>query len=346
MVKFSTLLRVTLIVQLLLFTTHFTAAAKQPRYAAYLFAYFEGTGPVELQEHLRFAISEDGTTWQALNGNRPVVLSDSVCLTLGLRDPHLLRAEDGRTFLLVATDMKATRDGWTTNPGIVLMRSRDLIHWEHHTVQLDRLWPERFGDVRYTWAPQTIYDPEARRYMIYFTIIFKDEAAHADTHNMTTYYAYANDAFSGLATEPQVLFAPRCGCIDNDIVRTADGTWHMFYKGHIDDADGREIQNGIMHTTSACLLGPWPEATDFVDAYAKTNTSVEGSGVYPLLDGSGWILQYDLFGAGRFEFQRADPLLRTFEPHAQRYDKNFHPRHGYVIPITRREARRLRKAFP
>lgn len=30
-----------------------------PKYAGYIFAYFEGTGKPEGQEHLRFAISED-----------------------------------------------------------------------------------------------------------------------------------------------------------------------------------------------------------------------------------------------------------------------------------------------
>ena len=75
-----------------------------PECDAYLFAYFEGRGDGSLQEHLRFAVSDDGITWKALNRNSPVISSDTISLTGGIRDPHILRGEDG-SFYMVATDM-------------------------------------------------------------------------------------------------------------------------------------------------------------------------------------------------------------------------------------------------
>lgn len=33
----------------------------------FLFTYFEGSGDKDLQEHLRFALSDDGVNWYALN---------------------------------------------------------------------------------------------------------------------------------------------------------------------------------------------------------------------------------------------------------------------------------------
>ncbi|NLT02531.1 MAG: 1,4-beta-xylanase, partial [Bacteroidales bacterium] len=39
----------------------------------YLFAYFEGGGDKNLQEQLRFAVSEDAQNWYALNDNRPII---------------------------------------------------------------------------------------------------------------------------------------------------------------------------------------------------------------------------------------------------------------------------------
>lgn len=36
-------------------------------YKGYIFAYFEGTGDADKQEHLRFAVSEDAKNWFALN---------------------------------------------------------------------------------------------------------------------------------------------------------------------------------------------------------------------------------------------------------------------------------------
>ena len=66
--------------------------ATKNTYAGYLFAYFEGSGGK--QEHLRFAISEDARNWYALNDNQPVIASDSISTSGGIRDPHILRGED------------------------------------------------------------------------------------------------------------------------------------------------------------------------------------------------------------------------------------------------------------
>ena len=35
-------------------------------FEGYLFAYFEGRGDAKQQEHLRFALSDDGVNWRAL----------------------------------------------------------------------------------------------------------------------------------------------------------------------------------------------------------------------------------------------------------------------------------------
>jgi hypothetical protein len=59
--------------------------------AGYLFAYFEGSGDQNLMEQLRFAVSEDAQNWYALNGNRPIIASDSISESGGIRDPHILK---------------------------------------------------------------------------------------------------------------------------------------------------------------------------------------------------------------------------------------------------------------
>jgi predicted GH43/DUF377 family glycosyl hydrolase len=89
-------------------------------FEGYLFAYFEGRGDAKQQEHLRFALSDDGVNWRALNENRPVIASDTISESGGIRDPHILRGEDGR-FYIVATDMNTAKNGWNENPGIVLL---------------------------------------------------------------------------------------------------------------------------------------------------------------------------------------------------------------------------------
>ena len=53
-------------------------AQNKQQFAGYLFAYFEGGGDTKLMEQLRFAVSEDAQNWYALNGNRPIIGSDSI----------------------------------------------------------------------------------------------------------------------------------------------------------------------------------------------------------------------------------------------------------------------------
>ena len=259
---------------LLLATTSTTALAapKQrnavPKYAGYIFAYFEGTGKPEAQEHLRFAISEDAKNWFALNKNRPVVSSDSISESGGIRDPHILRGEDGKTFYIVATDMNTRKYGWKENPGIVMMKSDDLVNWSHAKINLAMAYPDNFGDAYWVWAPQTIYDKKAGKYMIYFTL------QRNDRKTLITYYAYANADFTGFESEPKVLFSAKYGSIDNDIIYK-DGKYHLFYKGNTKDVSGKEVKNGIQQATSRSLHGKWKEDFKYIDAYAGTKTHVE-----------------------------------------------------------------------
>lgn len=154
-------------------------------FSGYLFTYFEGSARPE--EHLRFAISEDGVDWYALNGNRPVISSDTISESGGIRDPHILRGEDGN-YYIVATDMHTydPAQGWGSNPGIVLLKSNDLINWTHSKINLSKDYAENFGDAYWVWAPQTVYDHKAKKYMIYFTL------QRSDRKSLISYYAYAN----------------------------------------------------------------------------------------------------------------------------------------------------------
>ena len=76
-------------------------AQKSTSFAGYLFAYFEGGGDKNLQEHLRFAVSEDAQNWYALNDNRPVVGSDSISESGGM---VLTPTDKGNLFALDSRD--------------------------------------------------------------------------------------------------------------------------------------------------------------------------------------------------------------------------------------------------
>ena len=358
--------------------------------SGYLFAYFEGGGDKNLMEQLRFAVSEDAQNWYALNGNRPIIASDSISESGGIRDPHILRGEDG-CYYIVATDMHVfdPKQGWGANPGIVLLKSKDLVNWTHSKINLARDWSEHFGDAYWVWAPQTIYDHKAKKYMIYFTL------QRNDRKTLITYYAYANKDFTAFESEPKVLFSAKYGSIDNDIIYK-DGVYHLFYKGNTKDENGKEIKNGIQQATSKKLTGPYKEDFEYIDAYAGTRTHVEGSGVFELNevdkltstqvdklrstqvdklrstqvdkltskqvdklgDGNGnnsstrqlvnlstdYILMYDLYSSGRYEFQRSKDL-KTFTKEPESFRKDFFPRHGTVMSVTADELERLQQKW-
>lgn len=306
-------------------------------FAGYLFAYFEGSGDKNTQEQLRFGVSENAINWFAINKNQPVIPSAQISSTGGIRDPHILRAEDGDTFYIVATDMFVAKNGWESNPGIVMMKSGNLTDWKHSVIDLAKLYPKKFGNVKWVWAPQTIYDPKAKKYMVYFTVRFHNN------EKLDFYCAYANKDFSGFEKEPRLMFSPKYGAIDGDIVYK-DGTYHFFFKGNTKDEHGKEIKNGIQQATSKSLQGPWKEDFNYLDAYAG-KTPVEGSSVFKLNNPlEGYMLMYDLYTSQRYEFQRSSDLY-SFGEKTESFTKNFNPRHGSVISITRKEARRLNEKW-
>ncbi|MGN0280673.1 MAG: hypothetical protein ACI4B3_00030 [Prevotella sp.] len=53
-----------------------------------------------------------------------------------------------------------------------MMKSWDLIHWTHHCLNFDSLFTS-WKEIGCTWAPETIFDEQTGRYMIYLTMRHK-----------------------------------------------------------------------------------------------------------------------------------------------------------------------------
>ena len=144
----------------LLISLFFSAAGFAQQYSSYLFAFFSNNTPQG--EQVRFAISDDGFNYKSLNDGHPVIASDSIALTHSIRDPHIMRGEDGKTFYMVLTDMRSSK-GWQSNDGMILMKSTDLIHWQHTAIDFPNRFPHLDGfdrkNLHAVWAPQTIWDP-------------------------------------------------------------------------------------------------------------------------------------------------------------------------------------------
>lgn len=307
------------------------AAQNDEPKVAYLFTYFTGNAPEE--EQICYALSDDGYNYTPLNNGNPVIKSDTIALTGCVRDPHILRGEDGKTFYMVVTDMRSAL-GWSSNRGMVLLKSTDLINWQHSTVHFPTKYPKNWRNVIRVWAPETIYDHQAGRYMVFYSLRTSDR----DSFDRI-YYSYANDDFTDLIGQPQYLFDNGSATIDGDIVfNPADQLYHLFYKS--------EGGRGIFQATAKQLTAPrgqrpgsqWTRLDEHVD---QTQKAVEGVGVCQSIDGKSWIVMYDCYGDGHYQFCTS-PDLKTFQWVQDTQTKGkFTPRHGTIIPITQAEKDRL-----
>jgi hypothetical protein len=292
--------------------------AEDEGYSAYLFAYF--TGNDISQESIRFAFSSDGYTFRALNNNNPVVSSSAISTTGGVRDPHIYRGPDGN-FYMVATDMVSAK-GWDSNRAMVLLKSKDLINWESGVVNLQTKYG--YSDLHRVWAPQTIYDAKAGKFMVYFSM---QRGSGPDI----IYYAYANATFTDIENEPKQLFySPTNGsCIDADII-VKDGKYNLFFKT---EGSG----NGIKKAVSDSLTKGYVQQDQYLQ---QTTSAVEGSCVFKLINSDDYILMYDMYTSGTYQFTKSSDLT-NFKVIDNEISMNFTPRHGTVMPITSSEVKAL-----
>ena len=295
---------------------------------AYLFTYFNSNDPKD--EQICYALSEDGYNYTPLNMGMPVIESDTIALTQCVRDPHILRGEDGKTFYMVVTDMRSSL-GWSSNRGMVLLKSTDLVNWQHSTINFPTRYTKTWKNVIRVWAPETIYDRKAGKYMVFYSLRTSDPKSYDKI-----YYQYANEDFTDLEGEPQWLFDAGNATIDGDIVyNDADQMYHLFYK--------QESGRGIYQAVAKNLTDKWQMIGGNVE---QTKEAVEGVGVCKAIDGKSWIIMYDCYGNGHYQFCKSEDL-KTFKFVQNTEMKGkFTPRHGTIITITRAEKERLLKAFP
>ncbi len=302
---------------------------------AYLFTYFTGNAPDK--EQICYALSDDGYNYTPLNGGNPVISSDTIAYTQCVRDPHILRCEDGKTFYMVVTDMKSSL-GWASNRGMVLLKSTDLVNWQHSAINFPTKYPKQWGNVTRVWAPETIFDRNSGKYMVFYSLRTNDE----DSFDRI-YYSYVNDDFTDLEGEPQYLFDRGTATIDGDIVyNPSDGLYHLFFKSE----GGRGIFQATSKTLTAepgkPLGSQWTVHEAHVD---QTEVQVEGVGVCQSIDGKSWIVMYDCYTSHYYQFCKS-PDLKHFEVvQNTATEGKFTPRHGTIIPITQAEKDRLIAAF-
>ncbi len=310
--------------------------------SAYLLVYFKDD-----THGLYFALSKDGYAFTDVNNEKTVVAGDTIAEQHGIRDPHIMRGKDG-WFYMAMTDLhiygkqKGYRDtewerpsesyGWGNNRSFVLMKSKDLIHWTHSILDIQKAYPEL--NVGCVWAPELIYDKD--RIMIYFTM--------RKGNGLTKlYYAYMNPGFTALESKPEILFEYPDSIkqlLDADITQLPDGRFCMMYVA-------QENPGGIKMAFSDKVNAGYVYSPGQVDFEPR---SCEAPNVWKRIGENKWVLMYDIFSVNPHNFGFAETSDFKSFTDLGHFDKGVMKRtnfsvqkHGAVIQLTKKEAEKLAK---
>jgi hypothetical protein len=339
-----------LVIQFLLLTVSSYAQPKAPQeidMGAYLLVYF--TDPTH---SLFMALSTDGYTFADVNNGQPVIAGDTIASQKGIRDPHISRGPDG-AFYIAMTDLhlNARKLGyrettwerpdekydWGNNRGFVLMKSFDLIHWTSSNFLFDESL-DGFKEIGCAWAPQSIYDPAEGKMMIYFTMRMG--------HGLTKlYYAYTDDDFTKLITQPKSLFEypdEKIQILDADITQMPDGRYYMMYVA-------QEKTGGIKMAVSDYINREYKYNPDWVDMEPG---ACEAPNVWKRIDSDKYVLMYDVFSIRphNFGFVESTNLvnftdLGHFNDGVMKTTNFTSPKHGSIIRLTKKEALKLAEHY-
>ncbi|GAA0460806.1 hypothetical protein Ade02nite_15180 [Paractinoplanes deccanensis] len=273
---------------------------------AYVFAYFTETpNRVGSNYGLHLAVSTDGLNWRPLNQNNPVVTPTAG--TLGLRDPFILRKQDG-TFVVLATDLNGT-DFSQNNQYLHVWDSTDLRSFTgYRRIRMH-------GLATHTWAPTAFWVASRGQYAIVYSA---SNGADVFMVNYTTDFR--------TVTANQVYFSPGYGVLDADIV--ADGsTFYMYYKNL---ADG--LTYGARSSTGA------PNSYTNYTSGLRQGNAMEA----PLLirdnSGSGWRLWGDSFSPVNNDFYAWSTSTISANAWTVLNQRDYTPplnaKHGSIVGIT------------
>jgi len=187
----------------------------------FLFSHFQNNG----EDGLHLAYSYDGLNWAPLKKNKPF-LSPKVGKDKLMRDPCIYPGHDGRFHLIWTVSWK--------EKGIGHASSDDLIHWsEQQCIPV----MEHEENAQNCWAPEMIYDPEQKEYILFWATTIPDlfpdtdyqsdtgETGQGNNHRM---YCTTTKDFATFS-QTKLFYDPSFNVIDLNIV-CDDNRYIMFLK--------------------------------------------------------------------------------------------------------------------
>lgn len=295
---------------------------------AYLFAHMKDAD----YGALYYSVSLDGKKWTTLNGYERIVPEY-------YGHPNIVRGGDG-VYYMIAVSRKPV--GRLHTP--ILYYSRDLITWK--TRNLDRNAFDKVSEIGYQnedgfiGAPKLFYDKGSNQFIITWHAFRPGTKGDELWESMRTFYMLTSDFQS--FTSPARLFHftgedAQMATIDATIVEDR-GTYYAIIK---DERWPRTSPTGktIRIAQSKHLTGPYSNPGPSV-----TPAWREAPTVVPQLKGSGWSIYAEEYPQQYNLFQAPSLSSETWMPVG--IDAPERGRHGCVIRISKKQYKRIVKAFP
>lgn len=304
---------------------------------AYLFAHFIGSEQSASDEQIYFSVSKDGTNWTTVNGIKPVLTSNVG--EKGVRDPYILRGEDGK-FFVIATDLsiyerRGDSNRWAScqtsgSQSIVIWESPDLVNWSE--ARLVKVAADNAGC---TWAPEAIYDSEKDMYMVFWASKTSDDSYSTQR----IYRSYTKDFVT--FTAPEIYIdGGNISNIDTTILADS-GVYYRFTKN--------ESKSSVTMMRSTSLDSGWTDVATYTinGTPGNTITGYEGPTIYKLNGENKWCLLLDYYSKsqGYKPFITNDITKGEFTS-ASDFNFDTKYRHGTVMPITDEEYNAIVNAYP
>jgi len=207
----------------------------------FLFSYFTDNG----QDGLHLAYSQDGLSWQTLNGGKSFV-SPTVGQDKLMRDPFIMQGKDGVFHMVWTSSWEDRQIGYAS--------SKDLINWsEQKAIPVMAHEPT----AKNCWAPEMVYDPEKKNYIIFWATTIPgrhSNVAGSESEKGLNHRIYCTTTTDFKTFSPtRLFFNPDFSVIDATILQKGK-IFYMFLKNE----NPKPPEKNIRMTKSKLAAGPYP----------------------------------------------------------------------------------------
>ncbi len=284
-------------------------------YAGYVMGYFtESPSQLGADYGLHLAVSSDGLNWTPLNQNNPVVTPTAG--TGGLRDPYLLRKQDG-TFVVLATDLTGT-DFTQPNQYIHCWDSADLRSFTGYR----RLRMHTMNT--HTWAPEAFWDATRGQYGIIYS---------ANNGGRDGFWVNYTSDFRTVGPA-QLFFDPGFNVLDAT-THVHNNVHYLYYKSFVD---------GRLYGARSSTLNPRSFDNGTYTA-GVVNGGIEAPIVVKANDRNEWWLWGDSYSPNNGElyvWRSGNIGLDSWTPLTKaQYTQPLNAKHPTITPITATEQSNL-----